>query len=540
MGRTWIRQDAQIRRSVNFVDNNGTGTGMQTSAVSAEDDLNNLRSQVNRILDVSIAGKWYDDIATKTGLDGNVKRGIKQLQDHLDQLETRRVLCRTTLLTDIAVGAGVNYKILSVATSQAPTQAAAVGGSSTYMGAVVAASAFSGAGFSAHELVECGGQTAINPKNLCIVRDSTTGQIIQSSGRDVFALLQSESGVADGDAFNDTSGGKRVKLSFVRQNSALDDLEAVPTADIENKTVNYAYVHRHSFDTVLEDCFLPFGGFVDQSASVDVTRQRAYDNQGTTPVELSTNADLDLAATKEWTVRDATDADLLRVIEGSTGGTTKVQIHADVDTFDVDAAANDFAEGVKVDSAGNPINLGVTPGQIDSAVALTIKTTAAVDLGLESGGELNLTDKYRAGSSWAQAEGVPLAESSAEWSAYETAFGGEKSLLAAITAAMSSGGLSRSKVVAVVTTAAAANANVGGPATANNVDADFANYTDATNMVLYNDLYLNGQLLRPGSGAGANHDYYEGSTAVQFKFEFGLEASPGNPDVLTQILWVNN
>jgi len=40
------------------------------------------------------------------------------------------------------------------------------------------------------------------------------------------------------------------------------------------------------------------------------------------------------------------------------------------------------------------------------------------------------------------------------------------------------------------------------------------------------DVYLNGELLRPGADASANNDYYPGTslaTAAQLKFEFSVK-----------------
>ena len=66
MGRTWIRQDVQVRRSVSYVDNVAAGATMESASVNLEDDLNNLRSQVNRIMKADSSLNWYDDVPTVT------------------------------------------------------------------------------------------------------------------------------------------------------------------------------------------------------------------------------------------------------------------------------------------------------------------------------------------------------------------------------------------------------------------------------------------------------------------------------------------
>ena len=53
--------------------------------------------------------------------------------------------------------------------------------------------------------------------------------------------------------------------------------------------------------------------------------------------------------------------------------------------------------------------------------------------------EMNLTDSYRVGSTWSLADGIALANSSAEWTDFETEFG-EVSLLDAIVAAKNTTG----------------------------------------------------------------------------------------------------
>lgn len=502
MSRTFIRQETQIRQSDVYDDTLAAGSTLESAAGHIQDDLNGLRSQVKRAIGDA---DWFSDIATVNGK----KRAIKDLNTDLDDLEEQKVLARVAVLTDVSVTAAQNWEILSFAGSETPTQVAAV--ALTQDGAVVAQSALSGAGFNAHELTEIAGSNAIDPKNLVLVRDATTGQPVQSEGRDVFGLLQYESTGVDGAAFNDTSAGNRVKISFVRLTTGLDDLEACPVGDIAGKTVNYSYVRRLKFDDLPEEYWLNGSTFTDHTTQVDVTRQRAYDNQGTTPVELSTDADLDLALTKAWTIRDAADADLLQVTEGSGAGNTTVTVGADVDTLDVNAAVNDFAEGLRVDSAGQRINVGETAGLIES--------TSTNDLRIRGAGELLLDDGNQTGSTWAQV-GIKLSDTTAEWDAFETSFG-EVSLLKAIVEAKNAG--TDSKTFAVVTAATVA-ADTDVSFADGNIDAALPAMDGGSFLNDY-DVYLNGTLLRPGADASANHDYYPGTTlatAAKLKFEFQL------------------
>jgi hypothetical protein len=638
MSRTFIRQDTQIKNSDLYDDTVAAGSTLETAGTQIEFDLNGLRSQMKRAIWDDGAGNWYDDIPTINAK----KRGIRDLNFDLDELEEQKTLCRVTSLTDIPTDAqargtittiagslivdgenfvlsdgvnpavtfefdsnasvvntatlralvftggdsadtirdtiiaavnaaptlnvtassggsalvnlindtggtagnvsitetvvnagfivsgmsggatGQNWKLLTVYANQAPTLVAAV--ALTQDGAVVQFSAFSGAGFNVHELVEIAGPDAINPKNLLEIRDVTTGQKIQSSGRDVFGLLQYESTGVDGVAFNDTVSGGRVKISFVRMNAALDDLEACPIGDIQAKFVNYAYVRRVKFDDLPEDCWLMSATFVDHAATVDVTRKRAYDNQGTTPVELINNATLDVGDGFYWKIRDVLNADLFTITEGSTGGTTTVALGTDVDTFDVSALVNDFDQGIRVDTGGQRINLGETAGLIES--------TSTNDLRILGAGELYLDDGNQTGSTWTQTAGIKLSDTTAEWNDYETAFGGEVSLLRAIY--LSANANQRgTKVYANVTSTTAPDLDVGGVGGGTNLDTQLPNFSGGTFITSY-DVFLNGTLLRGGANAAANHDYYPGTSLAdgQLKFEFTVKSTGATPDVI--------
>jgi hypothetical protein len=260
------------------------------------------------------------------------------------------------------------------------------------------------------------------------------------------------------------------------------------------------------------------GATIEFPASTAVTRQIGYDNQGVTPVELATHAYLDLGIGLEWHIRDVLNATLLKAVEGSGGGASTIQLTGDVDVFDINAVVNDFLNGIKVDTgaAGTTIQVGVTPNQIDSGGALALVTAAAAQLKLASGGQLALTDQWEP-AGWS-IDGVQLSDSAAEWTAFETAFG-EVSLLNAIVQAKSAA--YRRRVFAVCTVTVPAGSDVSGPSNDNNLDTDLGSLAAGTFTEDY-DLYLNGQYLRPGANAGANHDFYPGTALAngQLMFEF--------------------
>ena len=514
--RTWLRQDAQIAPSVTYNGALAAGSALQSSATDIEYDLNAIRSQVKRVLDYT-TGNWYDDVPTIN----TKKRSIYQLGDHLDQLEEHKFLFRVQILTDVAVPTGQNWVVLNVTGSEAPTETAAVD-LGTANGVIVAALP---GDVGAHSLLEVSGYNAVSPKNLILVHDVATGDVVTDAGKEVYGLLQVENGVVDGNNFNDTN--KQIQISFVKENAGGTDLVAVSVAAIENKTIHYAYVLRINLDAVPEYAFLA-GVFADQSASVDVTLNNAIDNQaGPATQQQNIEWRIDDTKTLKFQTSDG-GVDMLALIPTVGGDTLQVN----VDTLDINNVNSaDFLNGAIFDSGGTSINVGVSAGQIDAA-GLKVASTGANDLKLASGKDLWLTDSYRAGSTWSLADGIKLAASSSEWSAFETAYG-EVSLLNAITQA-AGGASAHNKKYAVCLANIPANTNVTGAVGSPNIDNQLFDYV-ALDFMTDVSVFLNGQLLRPGADAAANNDYYPGTTPANgdLMFEFSLHGTGSKPDVLT-------
>lgn len=507
MARTFLRQDTQIRNSDLYDDTLTVGVTLETGQTEIEGDLNALRTQAKHALWADGAGNWYDDVNTPSTLDPGAKRGILDLNTDLHELERKRVLVSVSNLNDVTVPALQNWVVLSAA--QLPSNLIAAVGAVSTRGTVVASIAGS---FDAFSLSEVSGSTAISPKNFVEIFDASTRDPILSSSRQIYGLLQSEN-ATDGFTITDTTPD-RVQISFVRINAAGDDLEAVPAADIAGMSINYANVERKALDDLNEQDFLR-GAIMDIPSSTTVTRQVAYDNQGTTPVELTTNATLDLnSAGIFWDIRDLANADLFKITEGSTGGTTTVLFGTDVDVLDVNAVVNDFRTGLKAATGSTEIDVGVTAG--------TIETTGADDLRVFGAGELYLDDGNQTGSTWAQTAGIKLSDTTAEWNLFETHFG-EVSLLNAINQAFQANARGQ-KVYANVTSSTNANVDVGGVTGGANLDAQLPNLSGGSFLTDY-DVFLNGNLLRPGADSSANNDYYPGTSLTngQLKFEFKVK-----------------
>ena len=513
MTRTFQRQETQIYSSDVYDDTVApTEAAYETNPLNLETDLTNLRSTHKNLKGTT---NWWDAPT----------RNVETINTDLGNIETQMIVCNASVLTNITVPATQNWKLLSVAGSEAPTEVAAV--AVTVEGAIVAQSALSGVGFDVAEAtLAVSGPNVLSPLNKLIIRDAITKQIPQSGDRDIFGLLQYESTGADGAAFNDTVSGNRGKITFVRINAAGTALEACPVADIENIVVEYNYNFQRQFQNLDRNCFVSSRGFVDQVASVDVTRKNAYDNQGTNPVELANNATLDIGATFDWALRDAANADLFRLAEGSGGGTTTLTVGADVDVYQNDAVDVDFANGITVDEgSGSPVDIGITDGHVE---------TSAGNLHIQAAAEIFFDDVNQPGS-WAQTDGVKLSETPTEWTDYETAFGGEVSLLNAIVQANTSITV-RTKTQAVITANEVADTDISGPSNDNNLDVDLHDMSGGT-FVDDHDIYLNGNLLRNGVNAAANEDVYPGTSLIngQLKFEFAVKGGGTKPDVLTVI-----
>ena len=514
MARTFVRL-TQIRKSDSYTDNIApTEAAYETNTVSIEDDLNSLRSQIQNIINRDgaemPAGSWYDNISTPSTFEGGSKRGVSELNSQLHDLERKRVLLATTNLTDVTVTSGSNFVVLSL--GQLPTANSASIGAVSTLGTVAAYEAT----FGANSLAEVAGSTAIAPKNLCEIVDGSTRDQILSDNRVVYALFQTESNT-DGSGMTGTTPA-RAQLSFVRINATGDDLEAAPSGDIAGKVINYASVTRKALEDLNEQDFLR-GAMLDNLGSSLQNLQVVYDNQGVTPVEVTTDSILDLNSSGiSWEIRDLVNAQLFSVTEGSTGGSSDVTIAGAVDTFTVSAVENNFSAGATFNTSGNDIEIGVTSSTIASTGSDALHLVAA-------GSTLSFDDSNRAGSTLSTA--IPLSTSSTEWSNFETNFG-EVSLVNAINQAFNAD--RRSKVYAVVTADAAADANVS--ANASNLDVTLGDLSLGSFSSSY-DLFLNGELLRPGANNAANNDYYPGTdlSLGEIKFEFPVKVG----DVLTLV-----
>lgn len=112
---------------------------------------------------------------------------------------------------------------------------------------------------------------------------------------------------------------------------------------------------------------------------------------------------------------------------------------------------------------------------------------------------------------------------------------GDRALLDAIVQAANS--VTRSKTYANVTTTVNAGVDVGGIGGGANLDAQLPDMSTGAFLTDY-DVYLNGQLQRPGANVGANMDYYPGTSLADGQIKFNSPKKLRSGDVLCVITWV--
>jgi hypothetical protein len=412
-------------------------------------------------------------------------------------------------------GAG-DAVVLSVASNQAPNEAAAVDTGSAN-GAIVKVLA---GDVGAASLDEIAGLSAVQPKNLCEVRDATTFDPILSDSRKVYALLQAESGVVDGDTFSDTT--KQAQLSFVRLTSGGDDLELCPATDIGGKSINYQYASRTELRSMNEQDFL-FPAFADPQAASVTTLQEAYVGGNTIDV-LTAEGNLVFNLSQDLTRFEVqrNSAAFATFLRDDTLGD---KLTLDLDILDVNNVTDaDFLNGAKFDTGATTINVGVTAGRVD-ATALTVASTA---------GDLNVNASAAVKFTTVRESALPLDDATA--GAISALPGGPyASISAAIKAALTSSDVD--VFVQEIQTNYAQDANVPGSGNGNAQDWSPALDLSARSIsMLAADvsnldtiLFLNGSLLWGGS-AVTNNEVYKGTTPANgdLKYDFAKGVKAGD------------
>ncbi len=277
MARTFIRQDTQIRNS-DVYDDTLTMSGAETSSEHIEDDLNYIRTQLKT---VNGQTNWFD--APPNGFN-------------LTEINDKRFLYWVQKTDDVSVPNSQNYVLLSGGTE--PSDNIAYGSSA--VGAVCAQLAGL---VGSHAL-----NTASDLGNLLEIRNAATNDILYTGEHQIYGLLQVGNLATDGNTFS-SSGNDQGQISFVYFDPSTETLTAAPVADIEDKTIEYAYKTRSDFYNLPENAFDPSVTFTDSVSSTTIDLQDVYDNDA--------DGQFDLTSSKDWTLNIDGNANA-KVVNGAT------------------------------------------------------------------------------------------------------------------------------------------------------------------------------------------------------------------------------
>lgn len=461
--------------------------GVEGSAVDLSDVVDGLLSQLKLIQYGTEAGNWFDD--PESVGPGVTPDGTLYQLSRRARLEDKLVLKYRLNLQDITVSNAQNWEALDVS-GEPPTQVIAIANSA--QGAVCAQ--LVGA-VGSHALTENSGLNALRPKNLVQIFDGATGDLIASGGRTVYGLLQVGNLATDGNAFG-LVGNDLAQISFVRPNATYNDLEAVPAADIQNKVIVVGFSVRDDLQDCPEETFR---GDLEAATGVSggVSLDAAYDGGVFMEVD-GTDVDIRLADTKSWVFRKSGGAALVTVTRNDAG-TDELDIGAAIDLFDVNAAVNDFENGIKAATGAQTINVGVTANGVIDSTALDLRATTG-DAFLKS---IAADVKFQ---TVRETTPLPLDDSTAG-KISALAGGPHASISAAIKHAIESGGIG----LTFKTFTAVGNANQGVNIAGATLDltAFSLDANTPANVDLF--LFLNGKLLHGGNVTTKN-DVYVGTT----------------------------
>lgn len=422
MARQLIRYNS-IRRADSLDDQLAAATiaARESTALTQEDLQEGVLSQLKRILVGDDAGGWDADFL------GDGIRPLKQLGQDMNAID--RIIIRprrTQVQATVPVPANQNWVALSAASSQTPTVAMSLDAATE--GAVAAQLATG----------EFGSNRLTVPTEdtiwiLVDIADATTGEELNDSAANqpIRAILQVKDTAANGAPFDDTSNNGQ--LSFVVINPSTMTLAAADVSSIGGKIIRYAFAQRQSFRSIPTAGFLIDGAaFVDGAASVDVTRQNAYELgpiaavSGTKPHRTELSQD---GAEVAWRISGVNALRLLR--DDSVAGDI---LEATVDRLDINnSAPADFQKGLRIDTADVGIDIGVTPGKIARlAGGLEVESTGGTLTLDGAGGELALADSRVLSA-------IPF--SSPGNATFTGVLTGQPSILAAINRAATVGGV---------------------------------------------------------------------------------------------------
>lgn len=422
MARQLLRYNA-IRRADRLDDQLAAATiaAREASSITQEDLQEGILSQLKRILVGDDAGGWDIDFV------GAGIRPLKRLDEDLEAVD--RIIIRprrTQVQAPVTIPAGQNWVVLSASGGETPSVPISL--SPGVEGAV--AVRLAAGEFGAHRLVA---PTEDGIRLLLDIVDAATGEDINDAFKNqpVRGLLQVKDSTLDGQAFDD--GLNQAQISLVVVNPSTLELEPATVSSVEGRSIRYAFAQRQRFRNIPTAGFLIDGAaFVDGAASVDVTRQNAYELGPTVNVAAGKPHRTDLAqdgAEAAWRIAGVNALRLLR--DDSAAGDL---LEATVDRLAIhNTQPAELQKGLRADTADGGIDVGVTPGKIARLAGSLEVEASGGSLTLDgAGGELALADSRVVS---------PIPLSSPGNAAFLGPLAGQPSLLAALNKAATVGGV---------------------------------------------------------------------------------------------------
>lgn len=515
MLRTFISQQSQIASSSIGDDTLAPGLGLVSESTDLESDLNSIRSMLKQLAWGQTNGNWYDNIQTpNSSLDGATPRGINLVNVSLTELREKRFLFRRHNRNEIVIGQH-NFVTLNVNDGTAPM--GVVASSTNSKGTIV--SALGGEEYGIHSLAAISGTSPIRPKNLVLIRNSKSHDVLTTSlggGQTIYGLLQVESGVDDGDVFNDVNA--RTQISFVYENEQ-GLLAPAPVQDVVGKSINYSYIIRDSLSSLPDDASLAGETFVDVPEAFltsDITFDRALTNQGPKVAHTLTDVNIALAIGKSWVFKSGSN-DLFAL---DSNGNLTISTSTNFNS----TGPNTFTSGITTQGA---VKIGSTGVEISSG---SIKSS--LDLSVSSGNRFIFSDNNNPGDLFGLENGIKLTSAADSWQKYNTVYQ-ELGLIDAILSASNdistllSSSVHRERFDITITNDMSADVDIG---TNSDGITSTGLFEDLSGLDFIKDVkvYLNGILLRSGTGSGQPMDVYPGSLVnnelTNIRFPFALRS----------------
>jgi len=225
-------QETQVwsgREAAEYIDTQAAGSGMESPAAANQNllwDMNNLRSQIARIMDPTTPAAWYQDMAA-AGYDSF---GMKQIHDKLFAF----MHPHEPGTTDFTLGGAVAGIVVDASMIPGAAGTIAVGPSSAEVAGYIAADEanFTIAGTLGVGLSEASDSEGILLNKVNILIDSTNEPPQTGGGETIYGLLQTITGTADGASIA-AAASENLQISFVYIDAATDVLTSttLPATD---------------------------------------------------------------------------------------------------------------------------------------------------------------------------------------------------------------------------------------------------------------------------------------------------------------------